>query len=113
MLVITFPPAYDRRVGDGLLAYVRKGDDGQDIASTFIVNDRHLSLLAWEIAAGTSITVTVHNPINPNIRTNTNTGHFRIGIRDQGLKYLAYNNRSGVLETHESPGWAYLQSIEP
>ena len=29
------------------------------------------------------------------------------------MKFIAYNNQSGVLETLSSPGWAYLKNIVP
>lgn len=51
--------------------------------------------------------------VNPNIGSNANSGFFRVGILDLGTNYLYYNSKAGVVETGDSPGWAYLSAIKP
>jgi hypothetical protein len=111
-LTIKFPESFDNKLGDKVVCYPLKNLNGNvkcNIAQKIVrisgfdpVTPTDLSPLSLEI----------RGVVNPNRRVNSDAGTISIGVLYTGTTtYLSYVQEAGVVETVDSAGWTFFQSV--
>jgi len=110
LLVITFPPSYDKRLGDGLRCWAT-GLGGN--LSCVVVSAFQLQVQGndpFTACSTCQIVLTVYGILNPQKSPTSNTGQFQAGTL-AGVQYLEFTSQAAALDLLPPPSLNTLNNL--